>query len=424
MTIGTPMLKLDHKDHYSSKGKERTHGNIEAVVHEADEERHCGDESLDKDMTQHNRFYVGEALGVDPDSGIVGQAYLDTVERFEKEYPTRSGKSLRSNQLRGAALIVKPSGDDWDGLEADEQEIVLDVINRLIYEHLKEECPGVELGFRTDHVDEWSIHSHNFFLDRDMSLSKMFSLPMKSWLNHEMPVILSMELARENPDISRKLDIRPLASHRDETPEERKERRKNVGLDSKEYKARKKQKSARAALADTEKATARERDKLRKVMTQTNDVLSHLSEKKQELRQTTEELSFATDRKKEAIRTAQEAERQTEQARRNLEAYEIKAGSEKRKAEQAEAQRKQALAEASQAKAETQRALQRKAQAEVQERQALERITELKRQEERLKQEVKDLGIAVNTGLQTQQVSGMTSYVGRNEDGIPTVVKR
>jgi len=148
----------------------------------------------------------------------------------------------------------------------------------------------------------------------------------------------------------------------------------------------------------------RRRDELKKEVTALTDVelrkTAHLGRLDRQIESVSAEITLINEQKSNA-------EEECQRLRRSVKDAEEKA--------------QQAQEQASRAERQARQAEERARQAEEQERQAQERITQLERQKRRLEKEARDLGMLVNQGTQIQQVSGMASYTGRDEQGIPTV---
>lgn len=174
MRVGMPILKL-------SKGGKTTKrkGNARAVATEALKERWSADPDLDRNRSAMNK-YEGITSGVE-----LADAWAKAADEHRIIDKNGKEKRLRADAVIGYSLIIKPTAEEINALQPDEQERFLDDSYEIVKEIL--ERNGLQVDARARHADEEGLHDHVLGHDPDFKAGKKIGIRLYGQLNKEYP---------------------------------------------------------------------------------------------------------------------------------------------------------------------------------------------------------------------------------------------
>lgn len=254
ITVGMPVLKLDLQNHYGRNDKHA--GNAKAILDEmlADAEtgyRHCSDPDYDKDLTKDNKYYKFADDGKiytlrDPVyAGSVFEQWTEQADKYRVVDKNGKQKKLRNDAGIGFAGIIKPHGDQMQKLSPEQQmQFLQDSIICIKYIYEKR---GMTLDYAVIHVDEGVSHVHYCGHDTQYRLGKKLGLKLYDALNKtEYPAM--MRKHGWQVDALQGYDVEATRSMSQEQKNaynlECRKKRKEHGLDARQYKAEQERKNA------------------------------------------------------------------------------------------------------------------------------------------------------------------------------------
>ena len=303
-SVGLPVMMLDRQNHYGKKNQK--HGNWQAILNEALEERQCSDPDLNRELTEKNQYLIFDDLGLDEEclhSGYAwSEAYAEMADSYRIVDKNGKEKRLRSDANIAFAGIIKPDSAFMSSLDRKQQAKFLRDSMDCIREIYNKR--GMSVDMCVAHVDEGNPHIHYFGHDPKYKLSDKFNLSFYRALNvTEFPKMMS----------DKGWDVKKLTGYIENTKgmsddqlDEYKAKRKAVrksGMTSEEYKRLQEQKKAEQKAKALEDKIRRLQDKKDKFIEDTNKQAVIIRQQaREQAKQEAEEIRQHALREAQAIR--------------------------------------------------------------------------------------------------------------------------